>query len=99
MTKRSPLGVFFFAIITIGIYRWYWSIKTKTELNQRGAQIPTAWIWLIPLVGGIYWMVKYVQGVEVATQGQKSALAAFLWLFLLGPIGEAVLQSSYNNVQ
>ncbi len=99
MTKRSPLAVFIFALITIGIYSWYWSVKTKTELNQRGATIPTCWIWLIPFVGGLYWFVKYAQGVETVTGGQKSTVAAFLWLFLLGPIGEAVLQGSYNNVQ
>ena len=41
MTKRSPLTVFLLALVTIGIYSWYWSVKTKTELNQRGGAIPT----------------------------------------------------------
>ena len=99
MTKRSPLTVFLLALVTLGIYSWYWSVKTKTELNQRGATIPTAWIWLIPFVGGIYWIVKYVQGVETVSGGKMSALAAFLWLFLLGPIGEAILQGTFNEVQ
>ena len=98
MTKRSPLAVFFFAIITGGIYSWYWLVKTKTELNQRGATIPTAWVWLIPYVGTIYWLVKYAQGVQTVTQGKKSTGVAFLWLFLTGPIGQAVLQAGYNEL-
>jgi hypothetical protein len=98
MTKRSPLGVFFFSLITVGIYSWYWLVKTKGELNGRGASVPTAWIWLIPFVGYLYWLVKYSEGVATATGGKKSTVAAFLWLFLLSVIGQAVLQSSYNEL-
>ena len=98
MTKRSPFAVFIFAILTFGIYSWYWYVKTKTELNQRGAAIPTCWVWLIPYVGLIYWLVKYAQGVETVSAKQTSTVAAFLWLFLTGPIGQAVLQSKYNSL-
>jgi hypothetical protein len=90
--------VFFFSLITLGIYSWYWLVKTKGELNTRGASVPTAWIWLIPFVGYLLWLVKYSEGVEKATGGNKSTVAAFLWLFLLSVVGQAVLQSSYNEV-
>jgi hypothetical protein len=97
MTKRSPIQVFLFGIITIGIYSWYWLIKTKTELNQRGGQIPTAWIWLIPFVGFLYWDWKYAQAVSAATNKFTPAVAMILLIFT-GPIAHAVFQSAYNEV-
>jgi nicotinamide riboside transporter PnuC len=98
MTNRSPFAVFVFAIITIGIYSWYWLVKTKGELNQRGATIPTAWIWLIPFVGGILWLYRYAEGVEKVSGGRKTTTAAFLWMFFLGAIGQAVMQGTYNEL-
>jgi hypothetical protein len=96
VTKRSPIAVFLLAFPTLGIYSWYWIIKTKTEMNQRGAQIPTAWIWLIPIVGGLYWLWKYSQGVESVTRKYGAAIAMVLLLFT-GPIADAVFQSAYNE--
>jgi hypothetical protein len=98
MTKRSPLGVFFLALITIGIYSWYWLVKTKGELNQRGATIPTCWIWLIPFIGGLLWLFRYSEGVAKVTNGQKSTGLTFVVLWLLGPIGQAIVQGGFNNV-
>jgi ACR3 family arsenite efflux pump ArsB len=98
MTKRSPLVVFLLSIVTIGIYLWYWDVKTKGELNARGASIPTAWIWLIPAVGTIYWLFKYSEGVEKVTGGRKSTVTTFLVLWLIAPIGAAILQSTFNEV-
>lgn len=97
MTKRSPIAVFLLAIPTIGIYSWYWAIKTKTELNQRGGQIPTAWIWLIPIVGSLFWYWKYAEAADLATRQKMSKVVAFVLLLLTGPIGQAVLQSTYND--
>jgi hypothetical protein len=98
MTKRSPLGVFLLSYVTLGIYLWYWEVKTKGELNARGATIPTAWIWLIPIVGGLYWLIKYSEGVAQVSGGKKSTVATFLWLALLSGIGAAVIQSTFNEV-
>lgn len=97
MKKRSPLGVFFLSLITIGIYSWYWLVKTKGELNSRGASIPTAWIWLIPFVGTIYWELKYTRGAHVVT-GKGSTVGSFFMMVLLGPIGQAIMQGRYNDV-
>lgn len=50
MEKRSPIGVFVLSLVTLGIYGIYWLVKTKGELNQRGASIPTAWLIIVPFV-------------------------------------------------
>ena len=97
MTRRSPIAVFLLAFPTIGIYSWYWAVKTKTELNRRGGTIPTAWIWLIPIVGAIYWYWKYSAAVGTATRGKMTPVVAFVLLMLTGSIGQAVLQSTYND--
>jgi len=96
LTKRSPIAVFFLPFVTLGIYAWYWEIKTKGELNRSGAEhIPTAWIWLIPIVGSIWWLWKYSKGVEQVT-GKYSAALTFVLLFLLGIIGMAIVQDAFN---
>ena len=97
MTQRSPIQVLILGIVTIGIYSWVWAIKTKTELNQHGAQIPTAWIWLIPGFGALYWWWKYSEGVEMVTKGQMTKATAFVLFLLTGAIGQAVVQSAYNK--
>lgn len=99
MKQRSPIAVFLLAFITLGIYSWYWIVKTKGEMNKLGESIPTAWIWLIPLVGGIWWYWKYSEGVEHVTSEKISGPVAFLLLFFLGNIGQAIVQDSFNKLQ
>ena len=100
MIKRSPIAVLLLPMVTFGIYSWYWLIKTKGELNAANKEephIPTAWIWLIPFVGGIWWQWKYAEGVEKRTGGKCSQVMAFVLMFLLGVIGEAILQDFFNK--
>lgn len=60
--------------------------------------MPTAWIWLIPVIGGIYWYWKYSEAVEKVTNAKMTAVVSFLLLFFTGMIGQAVLQSTFNKV-
>jgi hypothetical protein len=98
MKKRSPAAVLLLPFVTFGIYSWYWAVKTKGEMNKQGEQIPTAWIWLIPLVGSIWWYWKYSEGVEHVTKGKMEKIIAFILLMLLGMIGEAIIQDTFNNL-
>jgi hypothetical protein len=98
MKQRSPIAVFLLPIVTFGIYSWYWLVKTKGEMNSRGEQIPTAWIWLIPFVGTIWWLWKYAEGVEHVSGEKLSGVLAFILVFLLGNIGEAIIQDTFNKV-
>ena len=98
MKKRNPLAVFFLGLITIGLYSWYWAVRTKTEMNERGEHIPTAWFWLIPFVGSLWWYWKYSEAVGHVTGGKMDPILTFILLLLLGSIGQAIIQDSFNNV-
>jgi hypothetical protein len=99
MKQRNPLAVFFLGLITLGLYSWYWAVKTKGEMNSLGENIPTAWIWLIPYVGGIWWYWKYAKAVENITQNKLSTPVAFIVLIFLFSIGQAIVQNAFNVVQ
>jgi hypothetical protein len=97
MKKRSPLAVFFLPFITFGIYCIYWQVMTKVEMNNSGAKIPTAWLLIIPLVN-IWWLWKYSEGVQQVTKEKMNGVLAFILLFLLGWIGQTIIQVSFNEV-
>lgn len=97
MKQRNPLAVFLLGLITGGIYSLYWAVKTKDEMNKLGEKIPTVWVWLIPIVGSIWWIWKYSEGVEHVTQNKVSAVLAFILYFLLGNIGQAIIQNHFNE--
>jgi len=97
MQNRNPFLVFLLPIITFGIYGIVWYVSTKREMNAKGAQIPTAWLLIIPIVN-IYWLFKYAQGVEAVTKGDMSTGPAFVLLLLLGSIGMAIMQSKFNSL-
>ena len=97
MTKRSSAAVIFLPLITFGIYSLVWYVKTKEEMNARGAQIPTAWLLIVPLAN-FYWLWVYTKGVEKVTNGATGAMGNFLLLLFLGPIGMAITQSQFNKV-
>ena len=71
-------------------------MKTKNEMNLAGSNIPTAWLLLVPFVN-IWWIWKYAVGVEEFTEGGMGRAGAFLLVWLLGCIGAAVVQASFNT--
>jgi hypothetical protein len=97
MKQRSPIAVFLLGLITFGLYSWYWLVKTKGEMNKLGETIPTAWVWLIPFVS-IWWMWKYSEGVEHVTGEKLGGVLTFVILYLLGIIGHAIVQNSFNQI-
>lgn len=97
MTNRNPILVIILGFLTCGIYHLYWLVSTKSELNARGANIPTAWLLIIPFVN-IYWLWCWSQGVEKVTGNSLGAVPAFLLAMLLGNIGGGITQSYFNKV-
>jgi len=97
MKQRSPAAVFLLSLITFGIYALVWEVKTKGELNAQGADIPTAWLLIIPLAN-LYWIWKYSQGVEKVSNGQISAVLTLILMLLLSIVGYAILQSEFNKL-
>ncbi|HEY0483460.1 MAG TPA: DUF4234 domain-containing protein [Kofleriaceae bacterium] len=97
MTNRSVVLVILFSIITFGIYHIYWSVKTKDEMVSMGAQIPTGWLLIVP-IANIYWLWKWSAGVEHVSRGKLSGPVTFLLMFLLGVIGTAIVQATFNSI-
>ncbi|MEM7159777.1 MAG: DUF4234 domain-containing protein [Myxococcota bacterium] len=96
MTARSPVVVLLLGMFTLGIYPLIWLVSTKTEMNSVGAQIPTAWMLIIPILN-LLWLWKWSSGVETATGGETGGALAFILIAFLGPIGMAVVQSGLNK--
>lgn len=97
MRQRSIPKMILLSIVTLGIYSVYWSVSTKNEMNRLGAQVPTAWLLVIPLVN-IYWMWKYSQAVEQITGTKISAPLAFVVEYFLGFIGDLIIQTEFNKL-
>jgi len=101
MIKRSIPAMIVLTIITFGLYHLYWMVATKEDMRREGADIPTAWLIIIPFAN-LYWMWKWGEGVEHVTRGKMSAPVAFVLLWLpwsgIGVlIGPAIVQATFNN--
>jgi uncharacterized protein DUF4234 len=98
--KQRSIGIcILLTIVTFGIYGLVWIVKTKGEMVNMGADIPTAWLIIIPIVN-IWWLWKWCQGVERVTNGKLSApVALLIWIFLnqLFGIGLAIIQDAFNK--
>ena len=97
MQQRNPIGVALLSLVTIGIYAIVWFVKTKGEMNERGAEIPTAWLLIVPFVN-FYWLWKYSQGVEKVSAEKMTAPVAFILLWLTSIVGQAIVQDTFNKV-
>jgi hypothetical protein len=99
MTRRSIISLLLLTFVTFGIYGLVWFVQTKNEMKSQGAgaDIPTAWLLILPMVN-IYWMWKYAGGVEQVTGGKTTQVIAFILLFALGVIGMAILQDGFNKL-
>ena len=97
MRHRNPMMVVLLSIITLGIYSLVWYVTTKNEMNTKGANIPTAWLLVIPFVD-YFWLWKFSEGVEVVTSKKMGAGVAFCLQFFLSVIGMAIIQDKLNQV-
>ncbi|MDI6806281.1 MAG: DUF4234 domain-containing protein [Candidatus Aenigmarchaeota archaeon] len=95
-TKRSLVKVYLLGIITLGIYFIYWYVKTKNEMNELGAKIPTAWLLIIP-IANIYWMYRYAEGFAKITK-KESTVLWFLLFIIIPIIVPAIVQSELNKL-
>ncbi len=84
-------------LVTLGIYQIYWEVVTKIEMTKKGADIPTSWLIIIPIVN-LWWAYKYCTGVEKVTNGKMSGVLALVLYFCLSIIGLAIIQDAFNKV-
>ena len=96
MTRRPVAAVVILTLITFGIYGIVWFVKTKDEMNARGADIPSAWLLIVP-IANIYWMWQWSGGVEKVTNGKQTQTVAFILVFVLSLIGMAIVQATFNE--
>ncbi len=98
LTERNLWKMICLMVVTFGIYMIYWLVVTKCELNKSGAEIPSAWLLIIPLVQ-IYFLYKFAEGYcAVVFNSQSQTIAHFLVITLILPIGELIFQSNINKI-
>lgn len=97
MQKRNPMTVALLPFVTFGIYGIYWYVKTKGEMNAKGAKIPTALLLIIP-IANVFWLWKYSEAVEHITGGKMQGIVAFLLFLFIGPIGIYMVQDAFNKL-
>ena len=98
MKTRSPVAAVLLTLVTFGIYAIYWQVSTKNEMNRLyNAEIPTAWLILVPFVGALYWTWKWSSGAEKAT-GMGGA-TVFLLMILVPIVGIPVMVSKFNSAR
>ena len=96
MTHKNPVVVLALTIVTLGIYGLFWIARTRGEMVARGAQIPTTWLIIIPIVNLFYYW-KWSKGVEHVAEGSSGPLTFILWL-LLSPVAMIYAQVQFNKV-
>ncbi len=95
--RRNPALVIIFTIITFGIYEIYWFVKTKNEINSLGAEIPTAWLLIIP-IANLYWEYKYAEGFSKYVKKDDNAILWFLLLLFVAPVAMIIFQVELNKL-
>lgn len=95
--KRSPAAVIIFSIITLGIYAIYWIVKTKEEIKSLGADIPTAWLIIVP-IANLYFMYKYSEGFSNYVKKDNNAIIWFLVYFFVAPLFVILVQIELNKL-
>jgi hypothetical protein len=95
--NRSIAVVYILGIITLGIYFIYWIVSTKGEIKNMGADIPTAWLLIIP-IANLYFYYKYCEGFAKFVKKDNNGLLYFIVFALIGIIMPAIIQSGLNDV-
>ena len=94
--ERNILLVYILSFLTLGIYFLYWLYKTKNELNELGANIPSFILYFIP-IANIYWLYKYTEGWAHVTKKDNVILYFILFLFV-GIIMPYLVQRDLNEI-
>jgi len=94
--ERNILLVYILSFVTFGIYFLYWLYKTKNELNELGANIPSFILYFIP-IANIYWLYKYTEGWAYVTK-KDNAVIYFILFLLVGIIMPYLVQRGLNQI-
>lgn len=95
--KRDIVMVYLLGFITLGIYFIYWFVQTKNEMNGMGADIPTAWLMIVP-IANLYLMYKYCEAFSIRVKKDNNAIMWFILYVIVGIIMPALVQSELNKL-
>ncbi len=94
---RSPVLVIIFSILTGGLYGIYWYVQTKEEMKSLGADIPTAWLLIIP-IANLYFLYKYSEGFSYYVKKDNSPVPWFLLAIVIEPVFMILIQMELNKL-
>ncbi len=96
MKNRNIFVVFILNILTLGLYYIFWLEDTKRDMVKKGADIPSTWLVLIPVIYLWYlwkWSVAAKQVTNRLNPFVISLIMHFLWI-----IGPSIMQQLFNSV-
>ena len=94
--KRNCILVVLLSIVTCGLYTLYWMVSTKREMVDLGADIPTAWLIIIP-IADVYFTWKHSKGVENISDGSMSGVLVFILWIVFFPAAVFITQTELNK--
>ncbi len=97
MTKRNPTAVLLLPFITFFLYQIYWYFVTGKDMKAKGAEVPSIILFFIPIANLVY-LWKWSKAADLVTNGKMPAGLAFILNLYLGPIGNSILQSTFNDI-
>ena len=95
--KRNPALVIIFSILTLGIYLIYWFVQTKEEMKLLGADIPSAWLLIVP-IGNVYLLYKYCEGFSDFVKRDKMGVVWFIVAFTFPAVLPVIIQVELNKL-
>lgn len=95
--RRNSVFVIIISIITTGIYLIYWIVKTKNEMKSLGAEIPTAWLIIVP-IGNLYFMYKYLESFSNFVKKDNNGVLWVLLTLAVPPLVIVVVQVELNKL-
>jgi membrane protease YdiL (CAAX protease family) len=96
ISKRNPISVLLLSILTFGVYYIWWIVKTRKEINTCGADIPTPWLFIIPIVS-LYFEYKYAEGFSHYVSKDMDTQFWFLLHLVLWPAAIILIQRELNK--
>jgi|GEM_PF-1445604 hypothetical protein len=93
---KNVFTVYALMVFTLGIYALIWTVKSKRDMNALGAEIPTSWLLIVPIVN-VYWAYKYCEGFACHVKKDDNTLLWFCVHMFAGIIMPALVQSKLNN--
>lgn len=95
--RRNPAFVLIMSLITLGIYAIYWTVKTKGEINSLGADIPTAFLIIVPFANFYFWY-KYCEGFSTYVKKDNNGILWFILHIFIGFVTMIIFQVELNKL-